>query len=379
MPDAVNDYLGHFRLLLNIMSPTAQNAVIASLIFLFFLFLSKIFTTHVFHLVLKIFSKTNTEFDEKILLSFERPLRVFFVAFGIYAALLYLPFDAGLQLLITKFFRSVIIVLTTWGLYNLQDVHSILFKKIQEKLNVQIDKILFPFISKFLRVVTIFFAFTIIAQEWDYDINGLIAGLGLGGLAFALAAKDALANIFGGMVIILDKPFSIGDWIKTPSVEGTVEDINFRSTKIRTFAQAVVTVPNSTLANESITNWSRMGKRRITFYLGVTYNTPRKKLEKCISEIRTMLENHPEIHKETIIVRFEKFGESSLDIFVYFFTVTTVWGEFLRVKEDVNYKIMEILEREEVSVAFPSRSIYFETPLPGEAKDSQHNIKERIN
>jgi MscS family membrane protein len=166
--------------------------------------------------------------------------------------------------------------------------------------------------------------------------------------------------MFGGMVIFLDKPFTIGDWISTPSVEGTVEDITFRSTKIRTFAHALVTVPNATLANEPITNWSRMGKRRITFHLGVTYTTSRSKLEKCVQAIRAMLEEHPGIHKETIFVYFERFNESSLDIFLYFFTNTTDWKEYLSIREDVNFKIMQILEQEGVSVAFPSRSIYIE-------------------
>ena len=364
LPDAVYGYIGGFRLLLNALPATARYAVVVSLIFLLCMLLRKVITTYVFNLTLKLLSKTNTELDKKILLSFEGPMRVFFVVLGIYAALLYLPIGEGQQLLTTKVFRSAIIVLITWGLYNLQDVHSVFFEKIQEKLNVQLDRILLPFLSKFLRVVTILLAFTIIAQEWDYDINGLIAGLGLGGLAFALAAKDALSNIFGGIVIILDKSFSIGDWIKISSAEGTVEDISFRSTRIRTFAQAVVIVPNSILANESITNWSKMGKRRITFQLGVTYSTPRDKLERCISEIRTMLENHTEINKETIYVMFDEFAENSLDIFLYFFTVTTVWEEFLRVKEDVNFKIMEILEKEGVSVAFPSRSIYLKNPVP---------------
>lgn len=377
LPDAVYDYLDHFRFVLKTLPPAAQDAVIACAIFLFFLLLRKIFTNYVFSLALKLFSKTDSELDEKILLAFKGPMRFLFVILGFYAALLCLPLDEGRQLLAVKIFRSAIIVLLTWGLYNLQDVHSIFFEKVQEKFDIRFDKILIPFLSKFFRVVTILLAFTVIFQEWGYNINGLIAGLGLGGLAFAMAAQDALANIFGGIVIILDKPFSIGDWIKTPSVEGTVEDINFRSTKVRTFAQALVTVPNSTLANESITNWSKMGKRRITFHLGVTYTTPRDKLEKCVREIRTMLENHPEIHKETIFVRFDNFGESSLDIFLYFFTVTTVWEEYLRVKEDVNFKIMEILEREGVSAAFPSRSIYFETPLPGGAKDSQCGAEER--
>lgn len=204
-------------------------------------------------------------------------------------------------------------------------------------------------------------------QEWGYDVKGFITGLGLGGLAFALAAQDTLSNIFAGVVIITDKPFSIGDWIKTPDVEGTVEDINFRNTRIRTFSQALVTVPNAKLTSSTITNWSKMGKRRVTFNLGVTYGTSREKLEICVKEIKNMLEKHPDIHKETINVTFDSFGSSSLDIFLYFFTNTTNWSEFMKIKEDVNFKILCILEKEDVSVAFPSRSIYIERP-PG--KDS---------
>ena len=144
---------------------------------------------------------------------------------------------------------------------------------------------------------------------------------------------------------------------------GIVEDINFRSTKIRTFEQAVVTVPNSTLANEPVTNWSRMDKRRITFNLRLTFDTPRDKIEKCVTDIREMLQNHPAIHPETIFVFFDSYGDSSLNIFLYFFTRTTVWEEYLRVKEDVNLRIMAIMEKEGVSVAFPSTSIYFENEL----------------
>ena len=218
--------------------------------------------------------------DKDLLLAFEGPLRFFFIALGLYAATIYLPLSPGQELLASKVFRSVIVVLMAVGLYNLADANSVIFRRIQTTFDIELDKILIPFLSNFLRIVIVLLAFTIIAQELNYDINGLIAGLGLGGLAIALAAKDGLANIFGGIIIILDKPFSIGDWISTASVEGTVEEITFRSTKVRTFAHALVTVPNSTLANEAITNWSRMGRRRITFNLGVTYTTPRARLKK---------------------------------------------------------------------------------------------------
>ena len=125
-----------------------------------------------------------------------------------------------------------------------------------------------PLLSKALRFVIIAIAITVILQEFDYEVSGFVAGLGLGGLAISLAAKEALANMLGGIVIITEKPFVIGDWIFTPSIEGTVVEITFRSTKVRTFADALVTMPNDTLVNEPITNWSRMEKRRHTFNLG---------------------------------------------------------------------------------------------------------------
>ncbi|WP_233713612.1 mechanosensitive ion channel family protein [Lederbergia citri] len=201
--------------------------------------------------------------------------------------------------------------------------------------------------SKAIRVIIVAIAITVIAQEFHYDINGFVAGLGLGGLAFALAAKDALANLFGGIIIITEKPFTIGDWISTPSVEGTVEDINFRSTKVRTFTQALVTVPNATLADQPITNWSKMGKRQISFSLKLPLDTSKEKLERTIRRIEELLKAYPGIHPDTIHVTFDKYLVDGYEIFLYFFTKSTEWGEYLKVKEDVNYKILDILKSEE--------------------------------
>jgi MscS family membrane protein len=201
---------------------------------------------------------------------------------------------------------------------------------------------------------------SIVAYEWGYNINGFVAGLGLGGLAIALAAKDTLSNLFGGLVIITETPFTIDDWIKTPSVEGTVEDINFRSTKIRTFEQAVVTVPNSTLANEPITNRSRMGKRRITFKLSLDIRTPKDKLLAVAADIRELLADHTEIDKETSLVHFYEFAPSSLDLLLYFFTKTTTYQEWLEVREDINTQILAILETQKVLLGVHSQKIYYE-------------------
>ncbi|MCU9611946.1 mechanosensitive ion channel family protein [Caldibacillus lycopersici] len=339
---------------------TLLNSVIAIAILLGFLLVRKLFSKYLFKFILNIAKKTPTDFLTNVWLSFEHPIRWLFVVIGVYIAAQYFPYIDPTNSLFIKFYRSSIILLITWGLYNLSSASSFLFHSMNKRLNFEIDQILIPFLSKAIRVVIILISITIIAQEFDYDINGFIAGLGLGGLAFALAAQDALKNLIAGIVIIFEKPFSIGEWILTPSVEGTVEDITFRSTKVRTFAQALVTVPNSTLANENITNWSKMGKRRIEFTLGVKYGTPTSRLEKVINRIKDMLENNPDIHKETIFVTFDRFSDSSLDLFLYFFTNTTVWGEFLQIKQDINFNILRILEEEGVEIAFPSQTLYVE-------------------
>lgn len=335
-----------------------QRLGLALLIFLGFYLLKIIYARYIFKVIARVCRKANTSLYSRIVVAFQKPVQILFLVLGIYGALTYLTVNPSRDLLLVELLRSAVIILVAWGLYGLVDEKLLLSDEFQEKLNV--DGILIHFFSKIIRFLIFVLAICVVAQEWDYEISSLIAGLGLGGLAFALAAKDTLANFFGGMVIIMDKPFSLGDWIATPSVEGFVENISFRSTRVKTFAQAMVTVPNSTLANEAIINWSRMGKRRINFSLGVTYDTSSEKLKRCISAIREMLKSHPGVHDETIFVFFEKFNDSSLDIFIYFFTNTTNWAEYLAIKEDINLKIMDILETEGVSAAFPTRSIYID-------------------
>ncbi|NLL52525.1 MAG: mechanosensitive ion channel family protein [Peptococcaceae bacterium] len=333
---------------------------IAAAIFIIFIIFRKIFSTYLFKLIVKLTKKAPTEVLTNIMLAFEGPIRALFVIIGIYLAFLYLSLSSISSVLLIRVLRSVLVILVAWGLYNLSSTSSSFFERLARKLNIEVDKIILPFLSKLLRFIIIVMAISIIASEWEYNVGGFVAGLGLGGLAFALAAQESLKNFFGGVVIITEKPFSIGDWIKTPSVEGVVEDITFRSTKIRTFAQALVTVPNSTLANEPITNWTKMGKRQITFNLRIAYDTPRHKIKACVKRIDKMLRNHEGIDQDFILVRFDEFKTDCLEIFLYFFTKTTSWEEYLRVREDVNLKIMEILEIEGVSIAFPSQNIYLE-------------------
>ncbi len=335
----------------------------AGAIFAGFWIMRKILTRLIAGACYKMASRTSTRLDNHLIEAFTKPLEWFFALLGLYLALNYLSLKPGTDAFISNLFRTGVIVLVAAGFYNFAGSFEALSEEYEELFGAKVDRILVPFFSKVLKFVIIALAVTVVAQEWNYKIDGVIAGLGLGGLAVSLAAKDALANVFGGIVIITDKPFSIGDWIQTPSVEGIVEDISFRSTKVRTFTQALVTVPNSTLAVEPITNWSRMGKRRVSFKLGLTYGTPGEKIRQFAHALEQMLSSHPEVDPETVIVRFDGFAESSLDVFIQFFVRPIVLADYARVKEEINLKIMAMLEEHGLTVAFPSRSLYFETPV----------------
>ena len=330
-------------------------------ILLLFLLFRKIFAKYVIALILKGIRKERHPFIAHMFLSFEKPIQWLFILLGIFLSAWQLPFFDHTHTLFVKLIKSTIIFLLGWGLFNLSSSSSLIFAKLNERFNFGVDEILIPFLSKLLRVIIVVVIFSAIAGEFNYNVVGLVGGLGLGGLAFALAAKDVLSNFFGGVVIITEKPFTIGDWILTPSVEGTVETITFRSTKIRTFADALVTVPNAKLANETITNWSEMGKRRIVFNLSVSFETPKGKLEDVIKKIEYMLKSDSEVHPDAIVTKFDKYGVNGLDIYIYFFTKTTVWLEFLEVKEEINYKLMEILEHNGVSLAIPNRRLYVDS------------------
>ncbi|MGH4137619.1 mechanosensitive ion channel family protein [Clostridium sp.] len=348
-------------------------------VFAFFVLLKKVFAKYVFKLIMRFVNKTKFNADTKIVEAFQKPVTNFFEVLGFYfgfeiLTMARIPISL---LIIDKFFSSAIIILITWGIYNLTAESSVLFERMHKAYDIKVDKILFPFMSKALRLIVVAFAITMIAEKWGYNIQGFVAGLGLGGLAFALAAKDAAANIIAGIFIILDKPFTIGDWLSNDSLEGSIEDISFRTTKIRAIDQSLITVPNSKLANEAVINFSRRGKRRVSLNLGLTYGTSREKLQNCVESIRNMLENHPQVTKEGTLVRFDKFNSSSLDIVVYFFTDTPDFDEYFKIKEDVNFKIMDILQEKGVSMAFPSTSVYVES-LPSEKKEDDFKLADKL-
>lgn len=291
--------------------------------------------------------------------TFIRPSTLLVLCIGIYLALSLLPAvrqNPELWPMVIRIFRSLLILFAAWFLCILEGADGPFLGPISRRLEV--DKVLIPLVEKLLRFITIAIAVLIIVQEWGYSISGLLTGLGLGGLAVALAAQDMLSNLFAGAVILLDKPFGIGDWIQCDSLEGTVEDINFRSVKIRTFTQAVVTVPNSTLANSPVTNFSRMGKRRVMFNLTLAFDTEPDRMKRCSERIVALLRRQEDIDQGTITAVFDSIGDSRLNLMVVYYTKATAAAEYMDVRGRMYYAILDILKEEGIRLSPPAQTVY---------------------
>jgi len=336
------------------------NIGIAIGIFLIFWLLRKIFTKYAFNLLLKLISKTKSELLQHILKSFEKPMQWLFTIIGIYLAIIYFPYINQVNPLFLALIRVSLIILLAWGLYNVASASSYFIRKMKQKKNFDQDNMLTPLISKGLRIVIIAVSVTIILQEFGYDISGFVAGLGLGGLAISLAAKDYIANMIGGVIIITERPFKMGDWILTPNVEGFIEDISFRSTKVRTFSDALVTIPNDTLSNDPITNWTKMNKREITFTLQFVYDTTREQVESFVSQINYLLKNHSEIDQEWVVVHMNGYEEDGMEVYFYFFTKTTAWTEYVAIKQEIYLDILDLLNELDIKLAVPSRRLFMD-------------------
>ncbi len=223
-----------------------------------------------------------------------------------------------------------------------------------------IDRTTVDAIGKLLRISVLITAALVGLQSLGFSISGVLAFGGIGGIAVGFAAKDLLANFFGGLMVYLDRPFAVGDWIRSPDkdIEGTVEDIGWRLTRIRTFDKRPLYVPNGIFAQIAVENPSRMSNRRIKEIVGVRYDDVGK-LTAITDDIKAMLRAHPEIdQQQTMIVNFDQFSASSLDILVYTFTRTTVWVAYHEIKQDVLLKIAEIVARHGAEIAFPTRTVH---------------------
>lgn len=304
---------------------------------------------------------TTTQLDDMLIMAVEKPLEWVIVVLGLYLTIYTLRPPEMVMGVLRAGFWVPFSLLTAWMIFRCVNVFTSMLKAWAHKTDTALDDHLVPLVERALQIMVWILAALMILQNLGYSVSGLLAGLGIGGLAVALAAQKTLADVFGSIMLLVDRPFVAGDWIVSPDreIEGVVESIGFRSTRIRTFEQTLIAIPNNRLAEFVIDNISSRPYRRVWITVGLTYDTPSGAMREAVSRIEKLLRTHPEVSQEsTMLVRFNEISENSLDIMVYYFTATTDWAEYLRIREDVNLKIMGIVESLGLEMAFPTRTIH---------------------
>jgi MscS family membrane protein len=298
--------------------------------------------------------------DDAVVIAMRRPLWVLIWSMGLLwaARITAVEMDEDFADVLETVQSVLLIGLLAWFLLRLSS-------RIEERLvdsrylQKPMDQTTVSAIGKLLRISVIITCGLVILQTLGYSIGGVLAFGGIGGIAVGFAAKDLLANFFGGLMVYLDRPFSVGEWVRSPDreIEGTVEHIGWRLTRIRTFDKRPIYVPNAIFTNVVLQNPSRMTHRRIYEHIGIRYDDIQH-MEPIVKAVREMLKEHPDIAQNvTQMVYFDRCAASSVDFFIYCFT-TPVWAEYHRVKEDVLLKILAIVTEHEAQVAFPTSTLH---------------------
>ena len=312
--------------------------------------------------------KSKRIWDDAIIDSIKKPISLIIWAAGIYLAAEIIQEATGAVIFnaVGPLRDTVIIGALAWFLVRLIQRGEQKFVEGEKK----VDPTTVDAIAKLLKVSVVITSVLVVLQTLGFSISGVVAFGGIGGMAVGFAAKDLLANFFGGLTIYLDRPFAVGDWIRSPdrNIEGTVEEIGWRLTRIRTFDKRPLYIPNAVFTTIAVENPSRMLNRRIKETIGIRYGDAGK-MEAIIKKVKDMLKNHPEIDTDlTLIVNFNAFAPYSLDFFIYTFTKTVDWVQFHEIKQDVMLKIIEIIEKEGAECAFPTSTIHLAD------KDSLRNL-----
>lgn len=277
---------------------------------------------------------------------------------GIYLAISILNIPSNIMEIIYKIFKCLIILLGSNVVSSFVDCDSKIFTFFSSKSQVKGNKALVRFISKSLKTCIFIIAIFMIISELGYNLNGIIAGLGIGSLVIALAAQDIFKSIIGSIVILVDRPFIIGDYIETDEYKGTVEDITFRSTRIRTLDNSVAVIQNSKMAESSILNWNKInGSRRVKINLGITLDTPPKKIMHFIYTLKKELEEHPNVKEKSVEIHFDEIKEDQYDILIYLYVKAKNYVDFLNNQDSVNFKVVSVVEKEKINLAYPTRTV----------------------
>lgn len=347
----LNEILDFFKNL------TIENAVDIG-IGLAIIVIFKIISSPIAYMIVKMF-KFKVKDKNKIKNNgFYKPLKSFFVILGIYIGFMVLKLPADIFAVITKIFKICVILLATKGFSNLFDSNSESFAKLREKLNFDGNDTTINFFSKVAKALIYIIAGFILITELGYNLGGLATGLGISSVVIALAAQDIAKSFLAGISIISDRPFEIGDYITVGNLSGTVEDITFRTTRIRNADNQVIVLPNSVLTDNNIINSSKRDCRRLRIVLTLELDTPLEKVTQLTENIKLALTTHPQVINETVKVFFETISADGIDLSIDLKTSALEYIDYLKFKEEINYTLLDMVNQAKIGLAYPSQSIY---------------------
>ncbi|MHC4550099.1 MAG: mechanosensitive ion channel family protein [Planctomycetota bacterium] len=283
-----------------------------------------------------------------------------------YVALPWLDLPAGAEGALTLAARFVLMVGVVWSVCRILDWIAAYVGTLAQRTATRLDDLLVPMLRRALKVFAVAIGIVWIAANLGQDVGALLAGLGIGGVAIALASKDTVENFFGALAIVIDRPFQVGDWIRLGDIEGTVEEVGFRSTRVRTFYNSLITFPNAMLIRQEVDNLGARRWRRIRETIGVAYDTPPDHLEAFVEGIREIIRRHPYTRKDYYHVYLHGFGDSALDIMLYLFVGTPDWGTELRERQRFFLDILRLAKKLGVEFAFPTRTLHL---IQGEPRE----------
>jgi len=358
----VSDFLDLFLSVWNegVFGIDLNNVLIGIVILFIFVFFRSLFSKVIINRIKSLVKKSKNKIDDEVLEAFDGPLRFFPIVIGVYISTQYIDLNITLESFADNLNRSLITIQIFWLIYKLIDPLSFLAHRLGDVLTND----LIDWGVRILKFLIFVIGAAAVLELWGIKVGPILAGLGLLSVAVALGAQDLFKNLISGILILIEKRFQNGDWIKVENiVEGVVEKIGFRSTLIRRFDSSPVMVPNFNFAENAVTNFSNMKSRRIYWTIGLEYRTTHDQLRIIRDQIEEYISGSGDFVKSSeqpLFVRLEKFSDSSIDILIYCFATTTVWGEWLKIKEELALKIKSIVEENNAGFAFPSQSIYVE-------------------
>ena len=347
----------------NLFGNTLKEYLFFVAIILIGLIFKKLLSKYLSNLLYKIIGEKGNnvgidKFDELL----TKPIGFFIMLCVFYFGFNYLEFpsfiDETFQNIFSKLFTLIFIYAVFKIFLKVIDYIGLILKQRAALTENKMDDQLIPFATEIGRILVVIFAlFFVLGNVFGINITALATGLGIGRIAIAMASKESLENLLGSFTIFFDRPFTVGDVVKAGNVTGMVEKVGFRSTRIKTFDKSVVTVPNKKMIDAELDNLGLRPVRRVKFHVGLTYSTTTEQIKKIVDDIQEMINSHEKTNEEGK-VRFQEFGASSLDILILYYVNSPKWEDLIDVKEDINYKIMDIVKKHNSDFAFPSTSVY---------------------